>query len=640
MSPKIKAPSTVKYAELCISKEEAENIIQSNLLKKIGQIHIIEILIKSGCMKVSELVKDFNASQSSIKTLQKNGYLKIYDAVKEKEDNSPVMQIEPYPAPILNDEQKNALACISDIQKSGSFGEVLLHGVTASGKTEVYLHAIEEVINKGGNAILLVPEIALTPQMIKRFLGRFGNCAAILHSRLTESQKYNEWMKIKNGKVSVAIGARSAVFAPFEKVDLIIVDEEQEPSYKSDEMSPRYHACEIAAMRGKIEKAAVVYGSATPRISTYYRAQENEIKYVKMKSRANKNLLPDTYIVDMREDSAGSESRLFGRTLISEMKKNIENKEQTVLFVQRRGFSKQLLCRGCGKAMRCASCNIAMTYHSKSNRLICHYCGNTSVAPKVCPACKSSDFEFSGFGTERVEEEIKRIFLGTSVVRMDTDTTAEKDGHEKLISSFANGADFLVGTQMIAKGLDFPNVTLVGIVSADGLINMQEYSSSERAFQLMAQVAGRAGRSAKPGRAVIQAYNVDDYTVQTAAAQDYESFYRNEITARELLNYPPFCKMAFVNISCMNDRISYDFGMTVFNKLKQLACEFEKNDFEILRPARQPVSKVNGWYRWRVTVKAGSLKKVLNLMNNLMYNISGIKKKFKVQLRTNIDILQ
>ncbi len=650
MSPKVSAPRSVKYVSLNISGDEAHELIAANKLKNIGQVNIIDALIKYGDLSVSELQRDFGVTQSPINTLQKHGYISIYEKVECTDEDCLALESKAfsYPEHLLNDEQQAAFDKISELHGNGNFSEMLLHGVTASGKTEVYLHAIAEVINRGGRAILLVPEISLTPQMVSRFIGRFGNCAAILHSRLTEKQKYNEWLKIKNGTVSVAIGARSAVFAPFEKVDLFIIDEEQEPSYKSEDLAPRYHACDIAAMRAKMYNSLVVYGSATPRICTYYRAAQGEIYYAKMQSRANKNVLPSTYIIDMREDYDRGVSEIFGRTLLGELRKNYENKEQSILFMQRRGFSKQLTCRTCGKVMRCRKCNIAMTYHSKSNRLICHYCGNTSLAPNVCPSCGTADFEFKGFGTERVENELKRLFPCCNTVRMDTDTTSEKDGHAKLLSKFAEEkADFLVGTQMIAKGHDFPDVTLVGIVSADSLINMQEYNSSERAFQLMAQVAGRAGRAEKEGRAIIQAYNIDDYTVNTAATQNYEEFYKNEITLREMLNYPPFCHMAFVNFSCENDRMAYDFGVKVQTKLNELIEEESQSELpngvgykvEVLKPTRQPVSKVNGWYRWRIVVKCDDVKKVLNLAEKLMYNMSGLKKTVKEVIRYNIDIV-
>jgi len=640
MSPKLKSAKIVRTVGLAVSSEEAYELFNSNILRNIGQIKIIGILLENGDTPVTSLVRDYGASDSSIRTLCKYGYVKIYDAEADSSDNSLSCEIARFPELSLNSEQEIAFAKIRSLLVSGTFGELLLHGVTGSGKTEVYLHSISEVIKKGGRAIMLVPEISLTPQMVKRFYGRFGNCVAVLHSRLTEKQRYDEWMRIKRGEVYVVIGARSAVFAPFDKVDLFIIDEEQEPSYKAEDEAVRYRASEIAVMRAEEYGSVVIYGSATPRIETFYRAKSGEIEYAVMKNRAKNNSLPDTRIIDMRENTDKTVSEIFSPVLKDELEKNYMRGEQSVLFVQRRGFSKQLLCRDCGKVIRCRKCNITMTYHSKNNRLICHYCGNTAVAPEICPSCGTGHFDTKGFGTERVEQELKRLFPGCHTVRMDTDTTSGRDAHEKLISEFVDGkADFLVGTQMIAKGHDFPNVTLVGVVSADSLINMQEFGSSERAFQLMAQVAGRAGRAEKPGRAYIQAYNVDDYTIQCAAEQDYEKFYENEILIREALCYPPFYHIGFINFSSQDDRGAYEFGVALQKIAEDILTENSIDDIELLKPARRPIQKVNGWYRWRIVFKCKSLENMLNLADKLRYNISVLKKKTKADIRTNIDIL-
>ncbi|MBQ8164995.1 MAG: primosomal protein N' [Clostridia bacterium] len=641
MSPKIKNPKKVKTVSLNIPRAHAEEVLSTNTLRNIGQIKIIETLLKTGDISCSDLIKDYNVSQSSLNTLCKKGFLKIYEKEEAKKFEGTACKYESYPAHTLNDEQENAFLHIKKLLEAHAFKELLLHGVTASGKTEVYLQSIAEVIKNGGKAVMLVPEISLTPQMVKRFYGRLGDCVAVLHSRLTDKQKYEEWMRIKRGEVAVVIGARSAVFAPFKKIDLFIIDEEQEPSYKAEDESVRYHASDIAVMRAEENNSVVVYGSATPRISTYYRGRTGEIDYVKMEKRASHNALPDTTVIDMRESSDKAVSDVFSPQLVKELEQNYINNEQSVLFVQRRGFSKQLLCRDCGKVMRCGKCNIAMTYHSKGNRLICHYCGNTVIAPSNCPSCGTGGFDTRGFGTEKVEKELQRLFPESRTVRMDTDTTSGRDAHEKLISEFVDqNADFLVGTQMIAKGHDFPNVTLVGIVSADSLINMQEYNSSERAFQLIAQVAGRAGRAEKPGRAYIQAYNIDDYAVQSAAEQDYEKFYKNEIILREVLHYPPFYKMAFINFSSLDDRAAYDFGMAVFDAAKAVCNENSLADIEILKPARQPAQKVNGWYKWRVVIKCESFENILNLADKLRYNISALKKMSKADMRSNIDIIK
>lgn len=639
MSPKLKATKIVKTASLAVTADKAREIIDSDVLRNIGQIKIMEILLENGAIPVSSLIRDYGASDSSVKTLCKHGYVKISESEAEVSADAGACKFDSFPELTLNKDQSDAFDKIKSMLQSETFGELLLHGVTGSGKTEVYLHSISEVIKKGGKAIMLVPEISLTPQMVKRFYGRFGNCVAVLHSRLTEKQRYDEWMRIKHGEVSVVVGARSAVFAPFDKVNLFIIDEEQEPSYKAEDEAVRYRASDIAVMRAEEYGAVVVYGSATPRVETFYRAKSGLIGYAEMKSRAKNNSLPDTQIIDMRENTDRSVSEIFSPALKDELEKNYMRGEQSVLFVQRRGFSKQLLCRECGKVIRCRKCNIAMTYHSKNNRLICHYCGNTAVAPDNCPSCGVGKFETRGFGTERVQQELERLFPGSHVVRMDTDTTSGRDAHEKLISEFVDSnADFLVGTQMIAKGHDFPNVTLVGVVSADSLINMQEFGASERAFQLMAQVAGRAGRAEKPGRAYIQAYNIDDYTIQCAAEQDYEKFYENEILLREALCYPPFYHIGFINFSSQDDKGAYDFGVAVQKCAEEILTKNMIDGVEILKPSRRPVQKVNGRYRWRIVFKSESIENMLNLAEKLRYNISALKKKSKADIRTNIDI--
>jgi len=499
---------------------------------------------------------------------------------------------------------------------SGKFGEALIQGVTGSGKTEVYLQLISYVLNRGGNAIVLVPEISLTPQMISRFKGRFGDRVAILHSRLGDSERRRQWRLAHEGLVSIVVGARSAVFAPFDKVDLIILDEEQETSYKS-ENNPRYHAAEIAKQRCQMDNGVVIYGSATPSIETFYNAKQGVIEYFTLKKRANKGVMPPVEIIDMKQELENGNRSIFSSTLRTEILKNIELGQQTIIFINRRGYSGVVLCHDCGNVIKCKACNIPMTYHASVSRLICHYCGNTQMKSDRCPACNSKNIKNIGLGTQKVEEQLKTEFPGSTVIRMDTDTTSGKNSHKILLDRFVEEkANFLVGTQMIAKGHDFPNVTLVGIISADSLINIEDFRASERAFQLMSQVAGRAGRADLPGRVIIQAFNIDDYSITTAANHNYDGFYKSEIKIRENLYYPPFCNIAVISLIGSKDREVFD----ECQEFKKKLIESKTIETEILGPTRPNIPKINDKYKWRIILKAPNDNMLVELLSKYRNN--------------------
>lgn len=609
---------TVKKARLAISREDAEKLIEGDDLRDIGWIETIRLLLENGQMPVKELLQIKGAkSESFIKTLEKRGYISVCREREEKEQLCAKKETTERSRPLeLNEEQRKAFDKIYGLMSDKRFAECLLFGVTSGGKTEVYLQLVQRAIDEGEKVIVLVPEISLTPQMTARFTNRFGGKVAIFHSRLTDTERRREWQKAKNGEVDVVIGARSAVFAPFEKVALYIIDEEQEKTYKSEE-SPRYQAGEVAVMRAKQDGAVVLYGSATPSIETFYRAEKGEIHYAEILHRATKFGLPTVETVDMRESVREGNTGIFSSRLFGEMKKNIENHEQTIVFVQRRGYSKDMLCEDCGKTMVCAKCRVAMTVHEKIGRLICHYCGNTVKIPEKCPGCGSTRLKRWGVGTERVEEELRSLFPGSSVVRMDMDTTTGREGHEKALRAFGDGkADFLVGTQMIAKGHDFPGVTLVGVVSADSLLNIRSYDAAEKAFQLITQVCGRAGRGDTPGRVIIQAYNLDSYALVSAAAQDYRKFYDTESEIRKLLNYPPYCAMGTVIFYSENDRAAFDRADASFDILCQSARENGIIKTDILGPARCPMPKLKDKYRWRITVKTGTKEELLAILTS------------------------
>lgn len=621
-------------ARLARSVEETRQIIKSEEFKNIIYIKVLEALYE-GPMLVSELMNATQAGRYVINKLRDKGHIVIYKERVMEEGRPEEIKATTKPF-ILNSEQKVVYDEICGMIDKGGFEEILLHGVTGSGKTEVYMQLIAKVMEKGGNSILLVPEISLTPQMVERLTGRFGNKVAILHSRLTDNERNMEWKRIRRGDVRVAVGARSCVFAPFDRVSLFIIDEEQEDTYKSDDLAPRYLAHEICVMRAKMNQAIVVYGSATPNVSTYYRATAGDMHLYTLSQRAREmSELPPIEIVDMRKEMSLGEN-LFSKRLLQEMKRNLDAKEQTVLFINRRGFSRNMQCQSCGKTMKCKRCNIPMTLHLKQERIVCHYCGNTAAAPKQCPNCGSTSFNRKGIGTEKIEEALKKLFPGCSVVRMDTDTTSVKDGHAKMIQKFRDErADFLVGTQMIAKGHDFPLVTLVGVINADSLINLQDYRAEEKAYQLLTQVSGRAGRDQLPGRVIIQAYNVDDYAIQCAANGSYEEFYRNEILVRQKLWYPPFCEIGAVRFSGEDDKAVYDMAALHRNVLVGLVKDKRT---EILGPTRSGIPKINNKYRWRLIVKCADRDILVSLFGEYLNEIKKGSKYFKNEIGMMYDM--
>ncbi len=518
----------------------------------------------------------------------------------------------------LTQEQSGAARKIKDILDSGEFSEFLLRGVTGSGKTEVYFDVIEHATESGKGAILLVPEIALTEQMIRRVRGRFGDGVAIIHSRLGEPQRACEYERMLAGEAKIVLGVRSAVFAPVKDLGLIIVDEEQEPSYKSFEQRPYYNATEVASMRMKIAGGAVVYGSATPRVTTYYKALQGRIGYAYLSKRAQNGALPEVITVDMKAEIANGLRSPVSPGLAAEIAKNIEAGEQTIVFIPRRGHSARLVCLACGKTVGCRYCHIPVTYHKSAGRLICHYCGTTAPVPSVCPNCGSRSITGKTYGTEAVADEISALFPGVPVLRMDNDTTRSVDGHRKIIERFENEkVPVLVGTQMVAKGLDFPNVTLVGVINADSLANMSEYNASERAFQLLTQVFGRAGRTAeKPGRCVLQTLEPNSSLVADACAQDYDSFYKREIAFRESVGFPPFSAIAFVTVSGKNDRHVYDTAAALRCKIETALKDAETGfDAEVMRVTRTAVPKIDDRYFWRFATVSADVDALIGLMN-------------------------
>jgi primosomal protein N' (replication factor Y) len=499
----------------------------------------------------------------------------------------------------LTAEQTAALKPIQEKIHHDEHDVFLLYGVTGSGKTEVYLQAIASVIEKGKEAIMLVPEISLTPQTVKRFKERFGEQVAVMHSGLSVGEKYDEWRKIHRKEVKVVVGARSAVFAPFESLGLVIIDEEHESSYKQEE-TPRYHARDVAIERAKSYGCPVILGSATPTLESFARAKKNVYKLLTLSQRMNKNALPAVDIVDMREELRTGNRSMFSELLFTKLKDRLEKGEQTVLMLNKRGHSSFVMCRSCGLVINCPNCDISLTYHRFNDIMKCHYCGFEEGMPSVCPECESEHIRFFGTGTQKVEEELAKILPEARVIRMDVDTTSKKGSHERLLNAFGEGkADILLGTQMIAKGLDFPNITLVGVLSADTMLHLPDFRSSEKTFQLLTQVSGRAGRHQLPGEVVIQTYTPEHYSIELSALQDYDAFYEREMYLRRQSHYPPYYYVVLITVS-HEDLMK---TVSVTEKITNYLGSRLNRDSVVLGPVASPISRINNRYRYQCLIK-------------------------------------
>jgi len=614
---------TVKVAYPAVESDVFQELVRDNSIKSQNYIRIMEMLYDEGAVALNEL-NMLGFSSAVLKNMEKKGYISI---IEEEVERNPIDELDVcHSEPKMpTAEQKKALDAISGKIESRSFQEILLHGITGSGKTEVYMQVIAEVLKKGKNAIMLVPEIGLTPQMVTQLTGRFKDNVAVIHSRLSMGERYDQWKKIRNGEVRLVVGARSAVFAPLPDIGIIIIDEEHESSYKSDR-TPKYDARTIAAARCKIHNAVLLYGSATPSVENYWRAKTGKITLVEMNERTNKHPLPQIISVDMRDEMDRGTRNELSSVLIRELIKNKEAGEQAILFINRRGYSNFILCRKCGFIAVCPYCSVSLTWHRSENRLVCHYCSYSSVLPGNCPSCKSDKLSPFGLGTQKVEEVVSSIEPGFSVIRMDFDTTSGKRGHQTVLDAFrTQKIDVMVGTQMVAKGHDFPDVTLVGILSADSLLGSGDFRAGERTFQLVTQAAGRAGRAGKHGRVVLQAYNLDDYSIQAAIRQDYHEFFRHEIKLREELKLPPFYQFGLVLVSGKDKdwvrKITEQIHTDITDNLEM------SRGMLISAPAPSPISKIKGRYRWRILLKHPSIKylgKILEWVND-SYNKKGLR---------------
>ena len=580
---------------------------------------------KNGELTKSEIINDYSLSSYSLNKLIENGYLLTEDRVVYRYNTRSYIEESKN---VLNDEQKNAFNKILNSDKKG----FLLKGVTGSGKTEVYMNLVGETLKEGKSAIVLVPEISLTPQMIERFKGRFGKNVALFHSKLSQGERFDEWYRIKKGEARLVVGARSAIFLPLDNLGIIIIDEEHENTYKS-EQNPKYSTKEVAKFLSEIKGCKYILGSATPSIETYYEALNGKLELVEIKNRVSNRPLPQMEIVDMREELKSRNLSLLSRSLYNEMKETLERKEQIILFLNRRGFSSFVSCRSCGYVFKCPECDLSMTYH-KNGYLICHYCGRAQREQKVCPECGSKYVKFFGAGTQRVEEEVKKYFPKARVMRMDVDTTRSKDSHENIYNAFKSGeGDILIGTQMVSKGLDFKNVTLVGVLAADISLNIPDYRSSERTYQIITQVAGRAGRGEKKGKVVIQTYTPNSLSLQYAIENNYNDLYNEEIKVRKIMNYPPFSTIFLINSISKDEGKLKEFMNKVGESLRKLLDSRE--DIQILGPVPCIITKLKDNYRWQIIIKG-------NLDNNLKLKIKDIlyelNKSVYNEIRISMDI--
>ena len=605
---------------------EAATMLSEGLLKKIGQIRVVEMLLETGETLLTDVLSSCHVSRSTIDTLSRmrvvgSGKARSMPEAPETEDGE-----ERQAAFVPNEEQREAIAAIDALALDASapgdrLREALLFGITGSGKTEVYLHCARHILDAGRSVLILVPEISLTPQMVSRIRGRFGDLAAVMHSRLTPRDRYAQWRRVMDGSARVVVGARSAVFAPLENIGLIVIDEEQESTYKS-ETTPRYHARTVARYRAIQHGAALVLGSATPAVETYYLAEAGRSRLLRLTQRAAGAAIATAEVIDMREELQAGNPDIFSRSLRQAMQEAFATGRQALLFLNRRGHSGFLLCRACGYVRRCLSCSVSMTLHKTADgraSMICHYCGRVEPVPDKCPRCGNEAFGRFGAGTQQVEERFLQVFPDSKALRMDQDTTTGRISHADILDRFGRGeSDVLIGTQMIAKGHDYPNVTVAGILSADLMLGMGDFRAGERAFQLITQAAGRAGRGQAAGKVYIQAYNTDDYAVQPACRQDYEAFYRQEIVYRRTQGYPPFGVIGLVTLLSADASMAAGAAVEISHRIREICAEMQGLEgISVSDPAKAPVYRLRDRYRWRLVIRAAREPQLSRLFSAL-----------------------
>ncbi|MFC4023204.1 primosomal protein N' [Oceanobacillus longus] len=581
--------------DIFLLEEAVEDLSKSAKKQKQLLLFFIEYVHE---MEQQVLLKKVQTTTGTVKALVEKGLLETYqkEVLRNPYNDDDFARTTPLE---LTTEQREAIQPINETIEANKHDVFLIHGVTGSGKTEIYLQAIQNVLNKDKEAIVLVPEISLTPQMVKRFKGRFGSNVAVMHSALSAGEKYDEWRRILRKEVKVVVGARSAVFAPFENLGIIIIDEEHETTYKQEDQ-PRYHARDVAIHRGESNHCPVILGSATPALESYARASKGVYKLSTLSERTNKKAMPEVEIIDMRNELHAGNRTMFSRALKDKIDKCLEKGEQIVLMLNRRGYSTFVMCRDCGHVKECPHCDIALTFHKNSNQLKCHYCSYEESVPEVCPECESDLIRYFGTGTQKVEESLTKLIPEARVIRMDVDTTRRKGSHEKLLSQFAEGkADILLGTQMIAKGLDFENVTLVGVLTADSMLHLPDFRSSEKTFQLLTQVSGRAGRHELPGEVVVQTYTPDHYSIELASHYNFNEFYKHEMSMRKAFQYPPYFYLALITVSHENNVKAIQSTQ----QIAQLLLKAVGGNTVVLGPTPSAIPRIKDRYRYQCMIK-------------------------------------
>ncbi|WP_449241310.1 replication restart helicase PriA [Desulfoscipio gibsoniae] len=573
--------------------------VQKQMARSPKRLAALEAALRHPGLNKRELAALAGVSLYVVNQLCTGGILRV-EADLPVRDPYPQYKITDQARVRLTGEQSLAVQDIAAAVHQGGHRVFMLHGVTGSGKTEVYLRCIEQVLRAGRQAVTLVPEISLTPQMVRLYKARFGRDVAVLHSRMSDGERCDEWSRIENGSAPVVLGVRSAILAPVSDPGLIIIDEEHEPSYKQDE-APRYHARAVALFRARKSRGVLVLGSATPSLESYCRALPGgAYNLINMPNRINGKGMPSVQLVDMRREVQSGNSGIFSLTLLQKLREKLHNNEQTIIFLNRRGFKTLVVCRECGLVLKCPRCDISLTYHT-DGRLRCHYCNYRVQAPKRCPDCGGSQVGYFGTGTQRVEMELAAALPGARILRMDADTTARKGSHEQILGLFGNGgADILVGTQMVAKGLDLPGVTLVGVVNADSTLHMPDFRAGERTFQLLAQVAGRTGRGDKPGEVLIQTHTPEHYAVRAASRHNYQAFFQSEIAVRKEMGYPPFAKMVRLLVYGKDDTAVQEAAEKIYTRLNGFVQEQDGGKIMIVGPAPAPLPRLKEDYRWHI----------------------------------------
>ncbi|MDD9949395.1 MAG: primosomal protein N' [candidate division Zixibacteria bacterium] len=621
------------WVELIPSREDAEKIISRLIPRSPRQASCVNLLARhDGRLTTEQLRHLGRIERAVVRRLEKKGLVSLSEVETIRD---PYRDAElPDPGAVdPTDEQADALRAIHGAIGEGAFKSLLLYGVTGSGKTHVYVKSIEKTLESGRSAIVLVPELALTPQAVRQFRAHFGDLVTVLHSGLSPGERYDSWRRTRAGDYRIVVGARSAVFAPLSDLGLIVIDEEHEPSYKQFDDPPLYHARDVAVVRARMANAVTVMGSATPSLETYANTQNGKFACCRLTRRVDRRPLPGVRIVDMREERRLGRLSIFSAPLADRIRDRLARKEQIILFLNRRGFSPFVQCYDCGLSVSCPHCSVTMTYHADSLFMRCHYCDHREQAPEACPKCRSDSIGYRGVGTQRVEEELKERFPDARIVRMDMDTTTRKGSHQDIFHQVLNHeADILLGTQMVAKGFDFPNVTLVGVISADTSLNLPDFRASERTFQLLTQVAGRTGRGKLGGEVIVQTYSRGHHSVTSAQAHDYESFYGREITDRQALGYPPYGRMVGVLFQGEQDEYVMREARRFAEIMRKYAAELN-----ILGPAPPVIARVRNLYRWQIIARSSHSARLRDTVRRARLHWERAADSRRIHLKIDVD---